>query len=135
MYYDLNEYTRIRHGAYWDVASCPELSTVVVSNPLMPFGVAILTVSDTASVDSSTDKSGPLLQDLLASAPNNAFKVVENQIVPDERSAISAVVRKWSKSPSVDWIITSGGTGFGIRDCTPEVRHLTSPPSCELSRV
>ena len=86
----------------------------------MAFLAAILTVSDTASADASLDKSGPLLQELLEKG-NHGFKVSHTQIVPDERDEIAGVVRKWASLDEVDWIITSGGTGFGKRDCTPEV--------------
>jgi len=89
----------------------------------MVFVAAILTVSDTASVDATLDKSGPLLRELLEQendSSGSTFKVSHTQLVPDERDVIAGVVRKWA-SLEVDWIITSGGTGFGRRDCTPEV--------------
>jgi len=90
----------------------------------MVFVAAILTVSDTASIDATLDKSGPLLRELLEQendSSGSTFKVSHTQIVPDERDEISGVVRKWASLDEVDWIITSGGTGFGRRDCTPEV--------------
>ncbi|KAL5527469.1 hypothetical protein ACEPAG_6260 [Sanghuangporus baumii] len=83
----------------------------------MAYRVAILTVSDTASKDASADKSGPLLKELVSS---RGFEINGSLIVPDDEKTISEAVVRWSASGDVDWIITSGGTGFGIRDRTPE---------------
>lgn len=49
------------------------------------------------------------------------MNVVEQKIVPDDEDSIRETIRAWIQQESVDWIITSGGTGFGIRDRTPEV--------------
>lgn len=42
----------------------------------------------------------------------------------DDIQAIQKTVKKWAGGGEVDWIITTGGTGFGIKDKTPEVRHV-----------
>lgn len=96
----------------------------------MSIGVAILTVSDTASQNASLDKSGPLLRELLEGsssstgpASESSFSVVKSAIVPDEKDEIVRVVRDWVSLGNIQWILTTGGTGFGTRDCTPEVRH------------
>lgn len=47
-------------------------------------------------------------------------------IVPDDEVIIRAVVRTWADRGDVDWIVTTGGTGFGVRDRTPEVRTCSS---------
>lgn len=78
-------------------------------------------VSDTASQDAAADKSGPLIKDLLVLGD---FQVVEARIVSDDEKAIRRTVREWSGSGEVDWIITTGGTGFGVRDRTPEVKFV-----------
>lgn len=98
--------------------------------------VGILTVSDTASRDASLDRSGPLIRDLLEKgseagaepSSGTAFVVVKSGIVADEKHEIVRVVKEWSSDDRIDWIITTGGTGFGTRDCTPEVClwHLTN---------
>lgn len=44
----------------------------------------------------------------------------------DDINGIREVIKEWSNSDSVDWVITMGGTGFGQRDVTPEVRGLGS---------
>ncbi|THU91892.1 hypothetical protein K435DRAFT_829769 [Dendrothele bispora CBS 962.96] len=80
--------------------------------------VAVLTVSDTASGDSAADKSGPTIKEIFGNRPG--FECVESLIVPDEITLIQKTVKKWVDNGNVDWIITTGGTGFGVRDRTPE---------------
>ncbi|CAA7259357.1 unnamed protein product [Cyclocybe aegerita] len=79
--------------------------------------VAILTVSDTASTDATADKSGPTIRDIVS---GHACVVQSSTIVPDDKDKIAEVVKGWCASGKVDWIITTGGTGFGVRDVTPE---------------
>jgi gephyrin len=60
-------------------------------------------------------------------ATSGRFNVKESQIVPDDKSAIQKAVKDWSAlGAGVDWIVTTGGTGFGVRDRTPEVSVLYS---------
>ncbi|KAK0207011.1 hypothetical protein DFS33DRAFT_1255556 [Desarmillaria ectypa] len=77
----------------------------------------ILLVSDTAFKDASADKSGPTLVTLLQEA---GLSCSNRQIVPDEVQQIQHFVKLWSDTGLVDFIITTGGTGFGVRDRTPE---------------
>ncbi|KAJ7668136.1 MoaB/Mog domain-containing protein [Mycena rosella] len=80
--------------------------------------VAVLTVSDTASSDSTADKSGPAIREILASG--ESFSCGDHRIVADDVPSIQAAINAWCARGDVDWIITSGGTGFGVRDLTPE---------------
>ncbi|KAF6748996.1 molybdenum cofactor biosynthesis protein [Ephemerocybe angulata] len=89
---------------------------------MSPLRAAVLTVSDTASRDASTDQSGPTIRQILA---DKGIVVGEDDhtIVPDDVDAIQRVIRAWTGregDTKIDWIITSGGTGFGVRDVTPE---------------
>ncbi|KAI9000732.1 molybdenum cofactor biosynthesis protein [Trametes punicea] len=79
--------------------------------------VAILTVSDTAAADASADRSGPTVQSILT---KNGYICKHLVIVPDDEIRIRTVVLAWCDQGDVDWIITTGGTGFGLRDRTPE---------------
>ncbi|KAH9855051.1 MoaB/Mog domain-containing protein [Lenzites betulinus] len=79
--------------------------------------VAILTVSDTAAADASADRSGPTIQSILI---EKGFVCKHLVIVPDDEIRIRSVVLGWCDQGDVDWIITTGGTGFGVRDRTPE---------------
>ena len=48
------------------------------------------------------------------------FNEARREIVPDEKDLISAKLREWCDSGEVDLILTTGGTGLGPRDVTPE---------------
>lgn len=83
--------------------------------PFRPVKLAVLTVSDTRSeVD---DRSGATLAELAA---RDGHQVVARTIVRDERPAIVAQLRAWVADPSVEVILTTGGTGITGRDVTPE---------------
>jgi len=78
---------------------------------------AILVVSDTASVDPSTDKCIPVLKDVFG----DAWEIVEAKIVPDDIKAIQEFIKEWTDSEEhANCIVTSGGTGFAVKDKTPE---------------
>ncbi len=81
----------------------------------IPIGIAVLTVSDTRTVDD--DKSGNTLAERIEKA---GHRLAARQIVTDDIEQIRAIVTNWSKDQSVDAIITTGGTGFTGRDVTPE---------------
>ncbi|KAJ3568822.1 hypothetical protein NP233_g5466 [Leucocoprinus birnbaumii] len=91
------------------------------------FNVAVLTVSDTASKDASADRSGPTIIDILNArdsyqlANKDGSQEYFYKIVPDDIDQIQATVKNWTDGEDhVDWVITTGGTGFGVRDVTPE---------------
>ena len=85
------------------------------SRQFVPLNIAVLTVSDTRSLDD--DKSGTALSERIKAA---GHVVYERSIVRDDIEAIRARVKEWIAAPSVDVIITTGGTGFTGRDVTPE---------------
>jgi len=83
---------------------------------------AILVISDTAFADSSTDKAGPTLKEVFQSTQNSSWEVAEIKIVPDDVLEIQRAITTWADGvDAVNCIITSGGTGFAVRDKTPEV--------------
>lgn len=82
--------------------------------------IAVLTVSDTR--DEATDRSGALLVERLTGA---GHVLAAKDIVPDDVEAIRMRIQKWVADTEIDVIISTGGTGFGPRDVTPEaVRPL-----------
>jgi molybdopterin adenylyltransferase len=81
----------------------------------IPLGIAVLTISDTRSLDD--DKSGAVLVERLTSA---GHRLEARGIVTDDVEAIRAQVKAWIADPKVDVVITTGGTGFTGRDVTPE---------------
>lgn len=80
-----------------------------------PLNIAVLTVSDTRTVD--TDTSGQVLVD---SASEAGHRIVDRQLQPDDIYRIRAVVSQWIARPEVQVILITGGTGFTGRDSTPE---------------
>ncbi|KAJ7724739.1 MoaB/Mog domain-containing protein [Mycena maculata] len=86
---------------------------------MSPIRVAVLIVSDTASADSTADKSGPAIRELLG-RDTGTFSCSDHRIVPDDIPSIQNAVKDWCNRGDVDWIVTTGGTGFGVRDQTPE---------------
>jgi molybdopterin adenylyltransferase len=79
--------------------------------------VAILTVSDRSAEGKRQDASGPALE---AEVRGAGWELVATRIVPDEAAKISGALLGWVDSGTVDVILTTGGTGFGPRDVTPE---------------
>ncbi|MBL4612489.1 MAG: molybdenum cofactor biosynthesis protein B [Emcibacter sp.] len=84
----------------------------------LPLNIAILTVSDTRTLDNDT--SGQILVDRLSNAGHN---LAARAIVRDEKSELSAQLTKWIKDEAIQVIISTGGTGLTGRDITPEVFH------------
>ena len=79
--------------------------------------VAILTISDRSKKGVYVDKSGPRLVDFIQQ--NTGWEVVETDVVADDLEDIKLILEKWC-SDEVNLILTTGGTGFGTRDVTPE---------------
>ena len=85
------------------------------SRAFVPINIAILTVSDTRTVES--DKSGDLLNERIE---GYGHRVVARSIVKDEIELIQMEVKQWIESPNIDVVISTGGTGLTGRDVTPE---------------
>ena len=79
--------------------------------------VAVLVASDSGAAGDRADRSGKLIEELVAAA---GWTVAEKIITPDDRAAIAAQLSGWSDSGNLALIITTGGTGVGPRDVTPE---------------
>ena len=79
--------------------------------------VAILTVSDRSARGERPDLSGPAL---VEAAEKRGWTVVSLQVVADERRLVETGLRRLVAGREVDVILTTGGTGIGPRDVTPE---------------
>lgn len=80
----------------------------------------MITVSDGVSGGTRSDKSGPALSELLQGAD---FEVTGPEVVPDEHdritdSIVAAIIA------GADLVVTTGGTGLGPRDVTPQATSL-----------
>jgi molybdopterin adenylyltransferase len=78
----------------------------------------ILTVSDRGYRGEYRDLSGPAIQELVV---QHLGAMVEFEvIVPDERQVIAETLVNWADEMGLDLVLTTGGTGFALRDVTPE---------------
>ncbi|MGM0553538.1 MAG: molybdenum cofactor biosynthesis protein B [Pseudomonadota bacterium] len=91
-------------------ASIPESSPVNT-----PLNIAVLTVSDSRQL--AEDRSGDALVEGLESA---GHRLAERKVVRDDIYAIRAALSYWIADPTVDAVLTTGGTGITGRDGTPE---------------
>src|SRR5690606_18716148 len=85
------------------------------SSEFIPVNIAVLTVSDTRTVE--TDTSGQLLVDSLQSA---GHRLADRALMKDDIYQVRAIISKWIASAEVEAILITGGTGFSGRDTTPE---------------
>lgn len=81
----------------------------------IPVNIALLTISDTRTVQNDT--SGKTLRERVLDAGHH---VADQQIVIDDMYQIRAIVSKWIADPDIQAVITTGGTGLTGRDGTPE---------------
>lgn len=79
--------------------------------------MGVLTVSDRGACGERRDESGEVIKEY---ASRLEGQVVKYEVVPDERSIISAKLRQWVDEDKLDLIITTGGTGLAPRDVSPE---------------
>jgi molybdopterin adenylyltransferase len=97
---------------------------------------AIITVSDKGSRGERDDASGRAIVDRLAAS---GYSIDFQSVVPDECPLISASLRKYADDDKVALIVTTGGTGVGVRDVTPEatldVVDRTVPGMAEAMRA
>lgn len=81
------------------------------------YTVGILTISDRAARGERKDESGPAARVLLEAAD---AQVKESATVPDDRDQIARWLKAWADEDHLDVVLTTGGTGLGPRDVTPE---------------
>ena len=96
---------------------------------------SVITISDSASSGENSDVSGPLIIDIMGTE-----NILGNyKIVPDEQAEIVKILQITAQEPELDLILTTGGTGIGPRDVTPEatreVIEYEIPGISELMRV
>lgn len=80
-----------------------------------PVRIAVLTVSDTRTL--AEDRSGDTLVDRIESA---GHELADRVLLRDDADGIVTQLERWIVDPSIDCIITTGGTGVTGRDVTPE---------------
>jgi molybdenum cofactor synthesis domain-containing protein len=88
------------------------------------WNAAVITVSDKGYAGQREDTGGPLLVKLLTEA---GYTVSHTAIVPDERPMIEAELIQAADELDIPLILTTGGTGFSVRDVTPEATAAVCP--------
>ena len=101
------------------------------------FNFAVLTISDTGSQGKrAADTSGDAIVEMMSEA---GFIQAQRDIVPDEGDQIMERLREWCDAGSADIVVTTGGTGLGPRDVTPEVTRavidIEAPGIAEAMRM
>lgn len=90
------------------------------NSPLLPQmspRAGILTISDKGAAGEREDTSGAVIRELLGSI---GAAVERYEVIPDEQPKIGERLLEWSDNGDLDLIVTTGGTGLGPRDVTPE---------------
>jgi molybdopterin adenylyltransferase len=97
--------------------------------------VAILTISDSSASGARPNLGGPTMRERCV---NLGWQIVSETVLPDEREKISEQLKQLTDSGTLDLILTTGGTGLGPRDVTPEatvdVCHRIVPGLAEMMR-
>lgn len=101
-----------------------------------PWQAAVITLSDKGARGERRDESGPAIAKRLAEA---GYEVVEQLLLADEAAPLKAQLMRLADQRQLDLILTTGGTGFGPRDITPEatlaVAHRSAPGIAEAMRA
>jgi molybdenum cofactor synthesis domain-containing protein len=77
----------------------------------------VITISDKGAKGERQDKSGPAIQELLEPLP---AEIKCYEVIPDDAALISGRLIHFADTLRLDLIVTTGGTGVGTRDFTPE---------------
>ncbi|HEV8139773.1 MAG TPA: MogA/MoaB family molybdenum cofactor biosynthesis protein [Pyrinomonadaceae bacterium] len=96
----------------------------------------VITASDACSRGEREDTSGELLVELLTGI---GAHIVAKEILTDDLEPLAEKLREYADRPDVNLVVTTGGTGFGMRDNTPEatlrVIEKNAPGLVEAMRV
>jgi molybdopterin adenylyltransferase len=93
----------------------------------------VLTISDSAARGERADLSGP---NVVAELQSLKAEVTATEILPDERDQIAARLRHFADASLANLIVTTGGTGFAVRDVTPEAtRDVIEREAAGLSEL
>ena len=96
----------------------------------------VITASDACSRGEREDKSGESLVELLTAI---GAHIVAREILSDDLELLADKMREYADRPDVNLVVTTGGTGFGMRDNTPEatqrVIEREAPGLAEAMRI
>lgn len=81
------------------------------------FGLAVLTISTSGYYGQREDTSGDKIKEML---PPPDYELVRYEVVSDDKEMIAQRMADWADAHDVNLIVSTGGTGLGPRDVTPE---------------
>ena len=105
-----------------------------------PWSIAIIILSDKAASGQRPDRCLPEIRAELSAGINSGdYIIAEERVIPDDRAALTALLRELCDVQRVDCVLTSGGTGLSARDVTPqatrEVADYEVPGIAEAMRA
>lgn len=109
----LGVFTRVIHGGHICIGNTVE----VIENKDTRMRVAVLTLSDKASIGQRKDESGPLIEKIMQ---EQGYNVTSVTVIADDENEIVSQLINLSDRCQNDLILTTGGTGLSVRDVTPE---------------
>ena len=86
----------------------------------MKYRAVVITISDKGAAGQRADTSGPGLRMML----QKTYEVTEVVVIPDEIDLIAETIRDQVDRKGIDLVVTTGGTGVGPRDVTPEATRM-----------
>ena len=95
---------------------------------LREYKTAIITLSDKGAAGLRKDTSGPAIRQMLLE--DGKYSVEAEYLMGDEKAELTALLIKLADEEEFDMILTTGGTGFSPRDCTPEATMAAAERNC-----
>ena len=95
---------------------------------LREYKTAIITLSDKGAAGLRKDTSGPAIRQMLLE--DGKYSVEAEYLMGDEKDELTALLIKLADEEEFDLILTTGGTGFSPRDCTPEATMAAAERNC-----
>ena len=122
IYKRMGECIMPREGIFAEVTAGGEIRrgdgiTVEYPDVNRPFRAAVIVLSDKASMGEREDLSGPAACEILK---ENGYEIIETIVIPDDAGRLKAELIRLCDGREADLVLTSGGTGFSLRDITPE---------------